>query len=443
MVYYNHNILGGISLEPIGVQLLVSLIFLFISFVFSLADGAIISLKSENIESEIKNGNYSYILIRKLLSKPDLFNYTVNFAHLLCLLVACIIFHNNIIQLFVNIDNTFLNFLCRFMILFVFFFLSVILTIYIPRHIAIKHNKNLISFLSLFVYMFYIILLPISNLIRIISNVLDHTFNLSKAENESFTEEEIRMMMDISAEKGAIQNEEREMIDNIFEFNNITAEDIMTHRTDVVAIDIDDNNDDIIETISSSGFSRFPVYDGEIDNIIGILSSRKFLLNLHSYPQKPIKEILYKPYIVPVTIQADLLFKKMQKSKNHIALTVDEYGGFNGIVTMEDLLEEIVGNIYDENDIQIESDIVRLNKNLWKVIGSAELEAINSALSVDIPLSEDYDTLNGLVIDALSYIPEDGAKFAIDTNGLHIQVVSFKDKRITSALISKINYNKN
>lgn len=424
-------------MNPIGIHIVFNLILLSILFVLSLCESTIIMLKSDYIDSEINEGNYSFVIIKKILKKSELFKDTVNFSRILLLTISCIVFFNSFLtNSFIN--NSALNTTTISFIYLCYFILSIIIIFYLPKHASIKYSTQLIKYLFLFINVFYIILYPIACVVNKITMLLNTVFHTSISQNESYTEEEIRMMMDISAEKGTIQNEEKQMIDNIFEFNNITAEDIMTHRTDVIAIEINCSNEEIIEIIKSSGLSRFPIYENEIDNIVGILSSRKFLLNLHSYPQKPIRDILYKPFIVPLTIQADMLFKKMQKTKNHIALIVDEYGGFNGLVTLEDLLEEIVGNIYDENDLYIESDIIRLNKNLWKVIGSVELETINENLSVNIPLSEDYDTLNGLVIDTLAYIPEDNTKFEVDIYGIHIQVISFIDKRIVNALISKI-----
>ena len=158
------------------------------------------------------------------------------------------------------------------------------------------------------------------------------------------------MLVDIGSEKGAIEEEERNMIENIFEFNNMTAADVMVHRIDVVSLHVNDTPEDILSTIRETGLSRFPVYDADIDDIVGILNTRDFLLNCASDSQKPVRELLRSAYLVPQTVPADTLFSNMQKQKIHLAVVVDEYGGMSGIVTMEDLLEEIVGNIYDEFD---------------------------------------------------------------------------------------------
>ena len=252
------------------------------------------------------------------------------------------------------------------------------------------------------------------------------------------SEEEIRQMVDMGEETGTIRQEEREMIENIFEFNNTTAEDVMIHRTDMVMLWVEDSREEILEVIRSSGLSRFPVYDKDPDDIIGILNTREYLLNLQQPQPSPLRDILRGAYFVPGSVRTDLLFRDMQSRKIHIAIVVDEYGGTAGLLTMEDLLEEIVGNIYDEFDPQDGPDIIPLEENLWRVNGSAELERVAEALATEIPESEEYDTLGGLAFAQLDVLPEDGSQVTVDACGLHIQVESIVDRRVEWALVSKL-----
>ena len=171
-----------------------------------------------------------------------------------------------------------------------------------------------------------------------------------RALGERITKQEIRMMVDIGEEKGEIEADEKQMIENVFEFNNMTAVECMVHRKDVTAIDVEDDPAAILQTIQDSGLSRFPVYEEDVDNILGILTSRDYLLNDCFGRGKTLRELIRPAYFVPESLRADLLFSEMQKRKQHMAIVVDEYGGTSGIVTLEDLLEEIVGNIYDEFD---------------------------------------------------------------------------------------------
>lgn len=253
---------------------------------------------------------------------------------------------------------------------------------------------------------------------------------------DEVTEEDIRLMVDIGEENGAIEAGEKEMIENIFEFNNRSAEDVMIHRTDVVAIPVDAASDEVMKTILETGLSRFPVYGEDIDDILGVLNTRVFLLNNRRAAPRPLRELLREPYFVPEHVQADALFRDMQKRKLHMAIVVDEYGGMSGIVTMEDLLEEIVGNIYDEFDQQIEAEIVRLGENLWRISGAAPLEDVAEALSVELPTEEDYDTLGGLIFSELTTIPEDGSQPEVDAAGLHIRVEKLLEHRVESAIVS-------
>ena len=256
---------------------------------------------------------------------------------------------------------------------------------------------------------------------------------------EEVSEDEIMAMVEEGEESGAIQSNEKELIENIFEFNNITAEDVMIHRTDMVTLALDEEEQVILDTIRQSGLSRFPVYQDDVDDIVGILSTREYLLNFHLPDPKPIRELLRPAYFVPERVPADVLFRDMQGKKTHMALVVDEYGGTSGLVTLEDLLEELVGNIYDEFDPQEEQDIIRLEDNKWRVSGSADLEELAEALGLDLSDEDlDYDTLGGLVFSQLSVIPEDGSRPVVEALGLRIQVEELCDRRVEWALVEKL-----
>ncbi|MBE6582895.1 MAG: HlyC/CorC family transporter, partial [Ruminococcaceae bacterium] len=255
--------------------------------------------------------------------------------------------------------------------------------------------------------------------------------------DEEVTEEEIRMMVESSEEDGNIQADEKEMIENIFEFNNTTAADIMTHRTEMTAIDINDSFEDIIKTINETGYSRFPVYEDDIDNIIGVLSTRRFLLNVCEQSPKTLKELIFEPNFVPESVRADLLFRDMQEKKTHMAIILDEYGGTAGLVTMEDLIEQIVGNIYDETDEQFEDEeIEEIGENLYRMDGSVALDTVEEALDIDFS-SEDDDlsTLSGLIFSRFTTIPADGETPELTIDRLHIKVEEITEHRVVSAVV--------
>ena len=258
------------------------------------------------------------------------------------------------------------------------------------------------------------------------------------APSERVTEQEIRMMVDIGEEKGEIEADEKQMIENIFEFNNTTAQNCMVHRKDVTGIDVEDAPEEVLRTIQDSGLSRFPVYEEDIDNIVGILTSRDYLLNDCFKRGKTLRELIRPAYFVPETTRADLLFSQMQQRKQHMAIVVDEYGGTSGLVTMEDLLEEIVGNIYDEFDPQDDEEILPLGENRYRVSGSAQLDALCEKLGVEVDAGEDCDTLGGLVFSHLAEIPSDGERPVVTCMGLRISVEQILDRRVEWAIVEKI-----
>ena len=260
---------------------------------------------------------------------------------------------------------------------------------------------------------------------------------------ERVSEDEIRMMVDLGEERGAIESTEKELIENIFDFNNTTAEDVMIHRTDMTLVWLEDTAEEVLGLIRESGLSRFPVCHEDADDIIGILNTRDYLLNAQLPKPRPLRSLLRPAYFVPESVRTDVLFRDMQSKKVHMAIVVDEYGGTSGLVTMEDLLEEIVGNIYDEFDPQEAQEIIPLGENLWRVAGSAGLEAVGEALDLHLPEETEFDTLGGLVFAQLSVIPEDGSRFEVDALGLHIRVEDFTDHRVEWALVSRLEPEQN
>ena len=227
------------------------------------------------------------------------------------------------------------------------------------------------------------------------------------------TEDEIRAMMDLGEEKGELEGDEHELLENVFDFGDLNAADCMVHRVDMTAVWIGDDEKTVCDLISDTGRSRFPVYDENTDDIVGILFARDFLLNMNKKPgeKKPLRKLLREPYFVPETVKAGVLLKNMQLTKNHMAMVVDEYGGISGLVTMEDLLEQIVGDIFDEYDKpESTPEIQKISDDTWRADGSVELEALGEEMGIEIPENEDYDTLGGLFLSRFAEIPEDGTQ---------------------------------
>lgn len=310
-----------------------------------------------------------------------------------------------------------------------------------PRQVALRNPEGVALALCGGFRILALVLTPVTALFLLLAKGLLFLFRVTpKTDSDDVSEDEIRAMVDIGQESGVIEADEKQMIENVFEFNNMTAEDVMIHRTDMELISTEDNWQEILSLIEGTGLSRFPVYQEDADDIIGVLSAKDFLLNLQRPTPKPLKELLRPAYFVPESVRTDVLFQDMQSKAVQMAIVVDEYGGTSGLVTLEDLLEELVGNIYDEFDTKEEQEIIPLEENLWRVAGSVELETL--AEELDFALPEDVEdiaeTLGGLVFSCLSVIPEDGARPKVEALGLSIQVEALADRRVEWALVSKL-----
>ncbi|MCI8704770.1 MAG: HlyC/CorC family transporter [Anaerotignum sp.] len=258
-----------------------------------------------------------------------------------------------------------------------------------------------------------------------------------KAEQENnITEEGIRQMVDAGGDMGSIDETEKEMINNIFDLSNISVGEIATHRTDIVAIPLDATLEDITNVITEEKYSRIVVYDESIDNIVGVFHVKdmvKYILGDAKRMEEDyfhIEDILMTPYFVPFSKKTDELFQEMQKEKVHMAIVIDEYGGTAGIVTMEDVIEEIVGNIFDEYDVEEEEDICPIGEDDYRINGTTDLGDVEELLGIAFEDDEDYDTLGGYLIGRLGRIPDEEEKPEISVSGWLFQVESIEEKRI-------------
>lgn len=317
-------------------------------------------------------------------------------------------------------------------------FLMQLLSVVLPRRFAAYKPRSTARFLFPVAYVVERVFRPFAFVLDRLSLGILRLFGMDvMLPTQEITEDEIRMMVDVGEEKGAIEEAEREMIKNVFEFNNMTAAECMTHRTDVYAVWIDDSNEEIIALIDQTGLSRFPVYEEDLDHIIGTLFTREFLLNLQGESPLPLRDIIREAHFVPETVRTDLLFRDMQRNKFHMAVVVDEYGGTSGLITMEDLLEEIVGNIYDEYDPQDQQEYEQLCENRWRVAGTLDVETFNELSGQSLPVNDEYDTIGGLILSQMSSIPEDGSQPEVTVDGLNFKVESVAGRRIEWVEVSK------
>ena len=306
----------------------------------------------------------------------------------------------------------------------------------VPKRLAMK-NYEKISFATIgIIRTISILTAPFVKLLTMVTNGISKMFGVSETDEETVTEEEIRMMVDQGEEKGAIEEEEKELINNVFEFNDITVSEIMTHRTDIFAIDIHTTPSELLELISEEEYrhSRIPVYDETIDEIKGILYIKDILKNMNKKTFK-IKTTMKEAYFVPQNKLINELFKELQKNKKQMAIIVDEYGGTAGLITMEDILEELVGDIYDEYD-EIEEEFEKIDENTYILSGSMTIYDVNKLLNTKIP-EGDYDTLSGYLQEEMGRIPEDEELPIIETKEVTFKIEEYEDKRIVKVKACK------
>lgn len=440
---------GEFFVDPIWGQLILQIVLIAINAFFAAAEIAVLNLDENKLRLQAENGDKDAVRMLKLVSSPSGFLSTIQIAITLAGFLGSAFAADNFagplvkwlmgFSAFASMDAEVLNSVCVILITIILSYFTLVFGELVPKRVAMQKTEAVAKMVCNVLLGFAVIAKPLVWLLTVSTNGMLRLMHIDpNAERSEVTEQDIRIMADIGEEKGTITESEGEMIDNIFEFNNHTAFDVMTHRTDVVALPDDATDEEILQTIRESGLSRIPVYDKTIDDVIGILRTREYLLYRAVDDNRPLRQMLHTPNFVPETVRTDVLFRSMQQKKNHIAIVVDEYGGVSGLVTMEDLLEEIVGNIYDEYDPQVEQAIVKQGDNLWRVSGICELTALAEALDTPLPLDEDYDTLSGLVFSQLTSIPQDGSHPELDVAGLHIYVEEICDHRVEWAEVSKL-----
>ena len=424
-------------------QILILVILIGLNAFFAASEIAFISLNDAKIEKQAKEGNKKAKQIEKMLETPSKFLSTIQigitlagflssafasdaFAYRLAPIL------NNAIPIGVGIWQNISIILITIMLSF----FTIIFGELVPKRFAMK-NYEKIAFATIgIIRTISIITAPFVKLLTITTNAISKLFGVSENEEEIVTEEEIKMMIDQGEENGTIQEDEKELINNVFEFNDITASEIMTHRTDIFAVDINMTPGELLEEIIEDDcrHSRIPVYDETIDDIKGILYVKDLIKNITKKTFK-IKNIMKEAYFVSQNKLINEIFKELQKNKMQIAIVVDEYGGTAGLVTTEDILEEIVGDMYDEYD-EIEEEYEKIDDKTYIISGSMPIYDVNKILKSHIP-EGDYDTLSGYLQAELGRIPDEEENPIIETKELTFKIEEYEDKRIIKVKVCK------
>lgn len=431
---------------PIGILLLIQFALIAVNAFFAAAEIAVISVNENKLRYQAEQGDRKAQAMLNMVLNPSDFLSTIQVAITLAGFLGSAFaadnFSDMLVDLFVvRFGWTFFspatfNAICVVLITLLLSYFTLVLGELVPKRVAMKEPEKVSRALCGVIAAVAKVFKPIIRLLTVSVNGVLRLLGVDpRTEGEEVTEDEIRMMVDMGEEKGAIEGNERDMIENIFELNNMTAADCMTNRIDVTAIQVDEEPMNVLTTIMESGLSRFPVYGEDLDDVLGTITARDFLIYRATGAQKTLRELLRPAYFVPESVRTDVLLKDMQLRKTHIAIVVDEYGGTSGLVTLEDLLEEIVGNIYDEYDPLRPQDIQKINDTTYRIAGGTEIEMINETIHSRIPEDGEYDTLGGLVFSRLAAIPKDGAHPEVTCYGLKIRVEKLADRRVEWAVV--------
>lgn len=432
----------------IGWSLLILLIAVGASAFFAASETAIISLIDAKTQRKAEEGNRIAHLLRKSINQPRHFRATIQIGMVLTGLLAAAFATISLALPFGRwlagqpwwslTKNTAVG----ISVIIITFLLALTILLFgdrLPKRIAMQNSEVWARAIAYPFKAICVITKPLASLLVFFTERILSLLGIDPTQiHEKISEEKIRMMVDIGGETGSIEPQEKEMIENVFEFNNTTAAEIMIHRKSIVALPIDIDNIKCRETIRKSGFSRIPVYDGTIDNIKGVLNTRDYLIQSLDDGHPHLPKLLRKAFFVPETIRADILFRHMQKNKQGVAIVLDEYGGTSGLVSIEDLLEEIVGEIYDEYDIPVQAaEIECLSETDYRMPGETDIDKVAETLDVEIE-EGDFNTLGGFIFEKLNSMPTEGTKLVLHDLALEMTVEKMDDHRIESVRILRI-----
>ena len=425
-------------------QIALQVIRLLINAFFAATEIAVISLNRTKLEKLAEEGDSAAGKLMRLTDTQSAFLSTIQIGITLAGFLGSAFAADNIsgylIPVFrswgIPLSDATLGTIAVIITTLIISFFTLIFGELVPKRIAQQKSYAVAKMASTVILVLAKVMRPVIWLLSASTKVVLRLFGIKDdSSDEDVTEDDIRLMVDAGGKSGSIEEDEKEWIQNVFEFNDISVSDVMTREPDVVSFQVDTPEYEILDTIKDTGLSRFPVYGEDINDILGILNARDFLINRNESEHKRIKDLLRPAYMVPESIHADKLFANMQAKKAHIAIVVDEYGQTIGIITLEDLLEEIVGNIYDEFDPQEKVSIEKLDDGSWKVNGTVSLSDFSDETGIELEENEDYDTIGGMVLSTLSQIPEDGTELEVRINGLDIHVTKIEDRRIEEAII--------
>lgn len=431
---------------PLLWLLLLQFIFIFLNAIFAAAEIAVITMNDNKLAQLTAAGDKRALRLTKLTQQPAGFLATIQVGITLINLLSSAVATENfsgrlgawLVSLRINIPAPIVSAASVTIITLLLTYFTVLLGELIPKRIAMRKAEHIALGMSGLVTTLAKVFAPAVWLFTFSVNGLLRLLGIDpNSEEETNTEEEIRMMLDVGKIKGTILPDEQDMIQNIFEFDDIAIGKLITHRTDVDLLWLEDTDEQWEETIHEGGHSLYPICSESPDNVIGILHAKDYFRLQHKTRQNVMQSAVRQAYFVPETVRADVLFRNMKKSRNHFAIVIDEYGGMGGIITMNDLLEQLVGDLDDDASIPMEAPpIEQLTADSWRIQGTALLSEVSKQLGILLP-EHKYDTFGGFVFGLLGTIPKDGIMPEIEVDGLRIQVTEIRGRRLESATVFK------
>ena len=425
--------------DPDGNSILFQLLFLaFLTLVnafFAGAEMAVVSVNKNRIKVLADEGSKRAALLQTLFEDSTKFLSTIQVAITLAGFFSSASAATGISQVLggwiAQFGIPYSNTIAVVVVTIILSYFTLVFGELVPKRIALQKAEAFSLFVVQPIYIISKILSPFIKLLSLSTNGFLHLIGM-KTENleEAVSEEEIKKMLETGSENGVFNEIEKEMINSIFSFDDKTAKDVMVPRREVFAIDIEEPLEKILDEILETRHSRIPVYEEQIDNIIGILQVKDVMIEARkkSFEEVDIRALLKEAFFVPDGKSTDELFREMQKTKNRMAVLIDEYGGVSGILTVEDLVEEVMGEITDEHEEEV-VELQKIGEKEYLLDGSILIEELNEKLNLKLE-TENYDTLSGYLIEELGYIPKDSGQCELDADGVHFNILEVKEKRI-------------
>lgn len=425
-------------------MIILQVLLIALNAVFACAEIAVISMNDTKLAKMAAEKDKRAMRLEKLTSQPARFLATIQVAITLSGFLGSAFAAENfsdglvkwLVDLGVTIPEKTLDTIAVVFITLILSYFTLVFGELVPKRVAMRKAESLALGISGLISTISTIFAPIVWFLTASTNGMLRLLGIDpEDEDENVSEEEIRMMVDVGSEKGTIDPDEKKMIQNVFEFDDLTAGEIATHRTDFCVLWMEESIEEWETTIHDTRHTLYPVCEDSIDNVIGILNAKDYFRLKEKTKEILMEEAVRPAYFVPETVKADVLFKNMKQSHNKLAVVLDEYGGVIGMVTINDLVEQLVGELIEEESREESVTVIEvLGENTWKVHGSATLEELEEVFCVEFKC-EDYDTFNGLMFHELGRVPKDGTTVEFDVENLHVQVTKIANHQIEEAIV--------